>query len=181
MGSGNCCIPETLRALLQAEQLLLLYAALGLPVEGSDHLPLGGGGTQGSVELRAAGIWSLQWYPMFQNNIAVSKLDERTKPKEEKVRKYYFTHHQDKPQITIAPLAKRMISHNLKFQKANFLPVSSPYLQWIRLPGDGVLSFAFWICFEIAFSCIGTGRIRDLPSHSLLLFSRGVLSQETEK
>lgn len=58
------------KALLQqAEQLLLLYTALGLSVEVSYHLPLVGGGSQGSVELQDAGICSLQ-YSMFENNIA---------------------------------------------------------------------------------------------------------------
>lgn len=44
----------------QAEQLLLLYTAVGLSIEASDHLPLLGGRSQDHVELQDAGICSLQ-------------------------------------------------------------------------------------------------------------------------
>lgn len=40
-------------SLKQAEQLLLLYTAVGLSTEASDHVPLLGGQSQDCVELQA--------------------------------------------------------------------------------------------------------------------------------
>lgn len=92
-------------SLNQAEQLLMLYAAVGLSVEASTHLPGLGGGSQDCGEL-----W---WHSMFEKDVAVGISHARTKPNEERLRKPYFAHHQDESQIPFAPAAKRMISCNL--------------------------------------------------------------------